>query len=120
MDPQVVLEFAKAVLQLVWSYTGVKIIVGHVLINVVAALAAAQKTGELNLSRLAEFLYKKLLPYVSVYAIVKWLGQGAGLDMLAAPVWAVIEATLVGDLADNLLTLGLPLPKAVVRYVAKQ
>jgi len=119
VNPQELLETIKAVLSLVWSFDGVKVIVGHTLINVVVAVAAAVKDGNFNLSRLSEFLVKKLLPYVSVYAIVKAFGEAAGLAALGPVVWGMIEASLAGDLADNLAKLGVPMPEAFKRLVVK-
>lgn len=119
MDPQAILEFLKGLVVLVWTFAGVRVIVGHTLINVVVALAAAQATGEINLSKLGEFLIKKLLPNVAVYVMVKAFGEAAGLAFLAPVVWAAIEASLIGDLLDNWTRLGLPLPEALARVVVK-
>lgn len=120
IDPQAVLAFLKATLALIWSYAGVKIIVGHVLINVVVALAAAQYTNALDLSKLAEFLTKKLLPFVAVYAVCKAFGDSAGLPWLAPATWTIIEATLAANLIDNLGKLGVPLPDALARVTVRK
>ena len=115
VDPQTVLQFLTAMLALIWSYAGVKMLVGQVLINVVVALAAAQKSGTLDFSKLAEFLTKKLLPFVAVYVVCKVFGESAGLIWLAPAVWTIIEATLAANLIDNLGRLGVPLPEALAR-----
>jgi len=120
MDPQVVFEWLKALAELVWSFDGVKIIASHTVVNVVVAIAAAQKTQELELGRVGEFLYRKLLPYVSVYFILIACGEAAGLAFLAPVAWAAIEASLTGDLMDNLARLGLKWPEWVARMVVKR
>jgi len=120
VDPKTVLEFLTATLALIWSYAGVKILVGNVLINVVVALAAAQKTGTLDLSKLAEFLTKKLLPFIAVYVVCKVFGESAGLIWLAPATWTIIEATLAANLIDNLGKLGVPLPEALARVTGSR
>jgi hypothetical protein len=92
--------------QLIWAYDGVKVIVGHVAVNLVVALGASLKNGDFQLGKLAEFLYRKLLPYVAIYYIVNAFGDAAGVAALGPTVFAIIEATLAGDLADNLQKLG--------------
>lgn len=118
--PQDVLEFLKMFLLQAWSYTGVKIIVCHTLINVVVAIAVALQTNSFELSRVGEFLVRKLAPYVLVYYMLKVAGEAAGVAFLAPIVWAVIEATLTGDLLDNWSRLGLPLPESIQRFVVKR
>jgi phage-related holin len=113
MNPQNVLDFLKAALALIWGYTAVKVIVSHIMINLVVALAAAQKNGDLDLSKLAEFLTKKLLPFVAAYVVCNVFGEYAGLPWLAPAIWTIIEATLSANLIDNLGKLGVPLPEAL-------
>jgi hypothetical protein len=115
MDTGAVMEFFKSLFVLVWSYNGVRMIVSHILINVVVALAAAQRTGDLCLSKLAEFLWKKLLPYVAAYFTVQLFGETAGLTWLGPACWTIIEATLIGNLTDNLSKLGLSMPKMFIQ-----
>jgi hypothetical protein len=119
MDISTVLESLQAFLLLVWSFPGVKFITCHVLVNLVVAVAASLKVGEFELSRLAEFLTKKLAPYALVYAAAMIFGEAVGLAPLAPAALAAIEAALLGDLADNLVKIGLPLPVAVKRLVVK-
>jgi len=119
MDWQTMLEYAKEFLWGVWSFDGVKVIVAHVAINLVVAVAAAMKAGTFELGKIGEFLWKKLAPYVMVYFAVKVAGLAAGLDALAAVAWAAIEATLLGDLMDNLVKLGLTMPEPIARLVVK-
>jgi phage-related holin len=119
MDPQALLESIKELVLLVWAFDGVKVIVGHVVINVAFAIAAAVYTGTFELAKVGEFLSKKLLPFVAVYFVLKAFGEAAGLGYLAPVVWAAIEASLTGDLVDNLVKLGLPLPEGLKRLIVK-
>lgn len=119
MNPQMLFESLKALMELLWSFDGVKVIVGHTIINVVFAIAAAQVQDDFELGKIGEFLFKKLLPYVAVYAILKAFGEAAGLALLAPVVWATIEASLTGDLMDSLARLGLKWPDSVARLVVK-
>jgi len=116
---QDVFEWIRSLVLLIWAFDGAKVIICHTVINVVVALAAALMTGEFQLAKLGEFLIKKLLPYTAVYVVVKVAGLTAGLDWLAPATWAAIEATLTGDLADNLVKIGLPMPEQIKRIVVK-
>ena len=113
IDPQTILAFLKSLALLIWSLAGAKFIIANVLVNVVVALAAAQATKTLDLSKLAEFLTRKLLPYVTVYFIAKAFGDAAGLAWLSAAVFAIIEVTLLKNLTENLALLGVPMPEAL-------
>ena len=95
-----------------WSLAGVRFLIGHTLVNVTVAVAAAVRDEEdgFQLEKLLNFLGKKLAPYVIVYGVAKWFGMDAGLDWLAPAVWLLIEATLAADLVGNLGRLGVPLP----------
>ena len=93
-----------------WAYDGVKFIVSHTLINLAFGLMGALKTNVFDLDKVLEFMTKKLLPYVGCYYVVKLIGTGAGLDMLALPIFAIIEANLLADLLGSLKQLGISLP----------
>ncbi len=112
-SPEEVWEAILAFLTMVWTYDGVKWIVFHVLLNTVAALAVSIYTGEFILGKFFEFLYRKLLPYVLLYYVAKLVGMEVGQEWIAPACWAIIGATLLGDLADNALKLNLPLPEKV-------
>ena len=114
-----VIEFLKNLVQAVWSFDGVKFIVGHVVLNVIVAVAAALKTKTFSLSKLADFFVAKLMPYVIVYFGAKLLGDSIGVAALAPLAWGVITATLLGDLVDSLAQLGLQLPEAIKQFVVK-
>lgn len=114
-----VIEFLKNVVQVVWAFDGVKFIVLHVVVNVLVAVAAALKTKTFSLAKVGEFLIAKLAPYVVVYVALKLLGDEIGLPALAPAAWAVITATLLGDLGDSLAQLGLSLPEPLRQLVVK-
>lgn len=115
------MENLQVLLEWLWSLNGVKILVSHVAINVVVAVAAAvqDEADNFKFAKLLDFLGRKLLPYVLVYAVVKFVGIDAGLDNLALPVWALIEAALVADLAENLARLGVPIPERALQVLGK-
>ncbi len=120
MNSQMLFEALQGFVLLLWSFTGVRVLVGHIAVNVVMALAAAQVQGDFELGRVGEFLFRKMLPYVTVYAVLKAFGEAAGLQFLAPVVWGTIEVSLTGDLMDSLARLGLQLPEPVARLVVKR
>ena|SRR3990172_9362508 len=88
----------------------VKILVAHIVINLVVAVAAAIKTHTLDLAKMKAFVLEKVLPSVLVFAVAKFIGQAAKLEWLAAVAWAALEADLLRDLTDSLSKLGMPMP----------
>lgn len=91
----------------------------HILLNVCVAVAAAIHDNEFKFYKLGEFLWRKLAPYILVYAGAKLVGDAAGLGVVGGSVFALIEATLLANLVENLDRLGIPLPEVVVRLVSK-
>jgi len=114
-----VIEFVRNLIVTVWSFDGVKFIVGHVVLNAVVAVAAALKTKAFSLSKIGDFFASKLMPYVIVYFGAKLLGDSIGISALAPLAWGVITATLLGDLVDSLAQLGLQLPESIRQFVVK-
>lgn len=106
---------ALEILVWLWSFWQTQFLVIHIGANLVVALAAAIYTGEFMLAKVGEFLYKKVLPFVLVFGFCAGLGEAAGLGWLAIAAWAALEANLLGDLADNLAKLGLPMPEALTK-----
>lgn len=119
MQFQPIIEWFKSLVLLVWSFDGVKFIVIHILVNVVVAVAAGMKTKTFNLSKLGDFLIAKLLPYVTVYVVAKVFGEQIDMAWLAPAAWAIITATLLGDLGDSLTQLGLQLPQSIRSLIVK-
>jgi hypothetical protein len=81
------------------------------------AVAAALKVGAFDFKKLSDFLVKKLLPYVAVYAIVKAFGEAAGVGWVAVAAWLFIENALTADLLNSLVVLGIPLPEGLARVI---
>jgi len=100
-----------------WNLGGVKAIIYQTLFNVVLALATAVYTDTFNLKKLGEFLYKKLLPFLTVYVVAKAVGVGAGIEWVAPIAYAAIAAMLAGDMVENLVKLGLPIPDFMQRFL---
>lgn len=103
-------------LEELWSLGGVKALVAQIGLNVILAVAAAIKTDSFDLSKIGEFLYRKVAPYLLVYVAAKALGLSAGVEWLAPATYAVLAATLLGDLLENVENLGIELP-SVVQYL---
>ena len=101
----------------VWGLWMVKVLVCHVLVNVAVAIAASIYTKSFVLAKTGEFLYRKALPYALVSAVAYAVGESAGLSWVSTAAWAVLEVSLLGDLADNLILLGIPIPEPVVRFL---
>jgi len=104
----------------IWSVWEVQFVVYHVLLNLAVALAAAINTDTFEFAKVAEFLYRKLLPYLIVFAVASTAGVSLGMAWLATAVWALIEMSLIGDLVDNLKKLGIPIPAGVVRVFKRE
>lgn len=113
------LERVGAFLAWLWAQFEVKFLVGHISINLIAGLAASIKTGEFKVYKVAEFLYRKLLPYVLLYTVFRVVGDMAGLSAIGKTVFGLIELALWGDLIENLGRLGIKLPDGVARAVSK-
>jgi phage-related holin len=93
-----------------WSQWQVQVLLGHILVNVVVAVAASIVLKEFLWSKIGDFLYRKVLPFLMVYVVASGVGDAAGMAWLATVVWGVLEVNLAGDLADNLGRLGITLP----------
>lgn len=114
-----VLDWLLALVAFLWSLVEVRFLCAHVVINVVVAVAASVHTDQFRLYKLPDFLCRKLLPYVAIFAIVRALGDYANLGWLAPATWTLVEAALLSDLFENLELLGVPLPAALSKVIAK-
>lgn len=117
MDFQRLIDTVVFALQTFFTYPEVKFLLGHVVLNTVVAIAAALREGSFDIRKLSEFLTKKLLPNVLVYAIVRTIGSTLDMAWLSTVAWAAITAALTGDLIDSLAKLGLKIPEPVLRVV---
>jgi len=116
------MEFVNRILEVLvwlWAFWQTQFLVIHIGANLIVALAAAIYTGEFVLAKVGQFLYKKVLPFVLIFGFCAGLGEAAGLEWLATVAWAALEANLLGDLADNLAKLGLPMPDALTKKNCK-
>ena len=102
-----------------WTLGGVKAIALTTALNFIVAVMAAVHTNKFNPHKLAEFLYRKLLPYVVIYASIKAIEMEAGFAPLALVVFGIIETTLLANLTENLAALSIPLPEIVKRWTVK-
>ena len=98
-----------------WGQWQVKVLVSHVLLNAVVALAATIKTGEFVLAKVPEFLYKKILPLVGVYTAFAAFGEATGQTAIATTAWGLLETALTSDLFDNLKKLGVAIPEPLTK-----
>ena len=112
-------DFVQNAIVFLWGMSSVQFIVYHVLLNLGVALAAAIRTGEFKFYRVWEFLYRKLLPFVLVYAFARGLGETANQGWLAVTVLGLIEMTLAADMVENLALLGVPIPDAILKLIDK-
>lgn len=106
MDVGVVLEWIQQAAAFVWAQWEVKVLISHIIVNVVVAMAATIATGEFVLALVPEFLWKKVFPLVAVYAAAAMFGEAAGMSGVATATWALLELKLMGDTLDNLKKLG--------------
>ena len=92
---------------------GVKLtlLVALIITNFVTGIAVAIKSNTFHLKEMAGFLYSRVLPY-----IVGYLGVGVvalvdkSWEWAVTAVWAIILATLVGAILQNLEELGVKIP----------
>ena len=98
-----------------WGQWQTQFLVFHILGNFIVAVAVTIYTGEFLLGKLGQFLYKKVLPFVLIYAAFAFIGEAANLAWVATGAWAMLESLLVADLLDNLRKIGLPIPEALTK-----
>lgn len=107
LDFDTILRWVQDAALWLWSQWQVKVLLLHILSNVVVAVAATIRTQEFVLGLVPEFLYRKILPYVLVYGVFALAGASIGMDEMATAVWALLELTLLNDTLDNLKKLGI-------------
>lgn len=113
------LEQLMELLTWLWTLDGVRWITYTTLLSVGVAVAAALYTGDFKFNKLADFLAKKLAPYVIVYGFAKAFALGQNLEWVATAAFALIEAALIANIMENLALLGFPLPDPVLKLVKK-
>jgi hypothetical protein len=102
---------------LIWlfSFWQVKFLMAHIGLNVIVAIAASIYIHEFLLARTGEFLYRKVLPYLLIYAAFAAMGQAANLSAIGTAAFVALEAMLLADLLDNLKSIGLPIPPGLTQ-----
>lgn len=113
------METAKELLQALWAYDGVRLIVAGVMLNTVLAVALAVRNNDFSLRVIGEFLYRQLLPYTLTYYAFRLMADGTGFEWVAQAVWGLIAAMISAAIADKLHQLGVQLPDHVVRVVRR-
>jgi hypothetical protein len=99
-----------------WAQWQTQALVYTILASVVVAAAATIRTGQFYLAKLPEFLWRKILPLVMVYAVFSLVGDAIQFGWLATVVWALLEAELAGSILDNLKQLGIErIPAALTK-----
>jgi len=94
-------------------------LVGLILANLIAGVAASIKTGEFRLAALGDFMLKRIVAYILGYlSIVVVAVIQPEWEAAITLVWAFIVAALLGHLLGNLKDLGLPIPERFTKKKA--
>jgi len=102
--------------QFIGIVDGVKLtlLVALILANFVTGVAVAIKDKSFNLKAMGDFLASRVVPYV-----VGYLGIGilavveSSWTWAVTAVWAIILATLIGAVLQNLRELGVSVPSVL-------
>ncbi len=101
---------------LVWGNPLVKAVLGLLLANVLAGIAAALYTKTFRLAALGDWLVTRVVPYLlgagTMQIVLLTLPPDwSGISTAAASaVWLFVCAALVGHVLDALRGMGLPVP----------
>lgn len=101
----------EGMLKHVWSIPYVRFLVGHMLVNFVVGVSAAIHTSAFDWARVGDFFYRKILPYLLVFAVAEAMGEAAGLGWLSLTAFGLVQLNLITDLAGSLEKLGIPMPE---------
>jgi len=115
MDFESLLTQAQVFILWLWGFWEVKVLLLHILLNVAVAIAASVRTSEFLLGKVAEFLWKKVLPLTAVFGVLAFVGDTLEVGGLSTATWVALETMLLADLADNLKRLGLPIPDSLTK-----
>lgn len=107
------LELARQLILDIWATPWVKILVAQIVINFAVAVFAAIRTGKYKWAKLGEFLWRKLVPLVGTFSVFQLLGNAAGYEAVGVVAFALLEATLLAELADNLSKMGINMPNSL-------
>lgn len=95
---------------------GVKIslLMALIVANFLTGIAVAIKTNSFRLKEMGDFLRSRILPYVVAYLGMGIIGViDSAWAWAVTAVWAVILATLIGAILQNLKELGIKLPDSL-------
>ena len=106
MDFDFILKWAQDAVVWLWSQWEVKWLLGQIVLNFIAAIAVGVATGNFALVKLAEFLYKKVLPLVGLYAAFSFFGETVEMAWVGDITWGLLAVRLGSELLDNLKKLG--------------
>ena len=116
MEVREIVSAIQEIFAWLWSFDQVKFLLAHIGLNVVVAIAASIRADTFLLARVGEFLWRKVLPYLGVYAVGAFLGEAAGLGVITTTAFLALETVLAADLLDNLNVLGLPVPARLTKF----
>ena len=106
MDFNSILTWLQDAFLWLWGQWEVKWLLGQIVLNLVAAVAVGVATGNFALVKLAEFLYKKVLPLVGLYAAFSFFGETVEMAWVGNVTWGLLAMRLGAELMDNLKQLG--------------
>jgi len=102
-----ILAWFKETVIWLWSQWQVQTLVCLIGVNFAVAVFAGIATKEFRLGKLAEVLYRKILPWLGVYALFSFAGGVLDLEWVATGAWGLLTGKLIGDLLDSLGQLGI-------------
>ena len=107
MEYAEILAWFKEALAWLWGQWQAQTLVYLIGANFAVAVFVGIRTGEFRLGRLAEVLYRKILPWLGVYAVFSLAGDALDLEWVATGAWGLLTGKLVGDLLESLGQLGI-------------
>lgn len=98
------------VVEWVWGFWQVQFLLAHIALNTLVAVAVSIYLGEFLLAKFGQFLYRKVLPHIILFAAFAMFGEATGQGAITNSAFLVLETMLLADLLDNLKKIGLPFP----------
>ena len=123
MDFNSILTWLQDAFLWLWGQWQVQWLVGQIVLNVAVAVAVGVATGQFAFAKLGEFLYKKILPLVGIYAAFSFFGETVEMAWVGDVTWGLLTIRLGTELLTNLKALGVEkdltplasLPRSVVK-----
>jgi len=90
-------------------------ILALILVDFIMGIIVAIKSGEFQLSKIAQFLNTSVLCFLGGYLV---LGVAATVDPsigenVVTAAWALLDATMIGFIIEKAKKLGLPVPDKI-------